>query len=384
MSDQAPFEEVVIAGGGLAGASAACVLAEAGRPVVILEREAKPHHKVCGEFLSIEAQAYLAGLGLDLDQLGASPIASLRLVHGKAMAEVDLPFRARGLSRKVLDEALLREAVARSARLTRSISARSISPTRSGLRIDVGGSRECRARTLFLAIGKHDARGVKRPNTGIRGDLIGFKAHYFLAASQRATLEGVVEVILFAGGYIGLQMIEDGVANLCLLVSRHCFEQAGKSWDSLLDYIFKVSPHLARRLDGAVATFPRPLSIFRIPFGFVHAHSPAEPPGLFRLGDQVGVIPSFTGDGMSIALHSGCLAASMYLSGQSTSAFHMRVRDDIRRQVWIASCLYEFGRQSAGQLALVKICQAWPMAIRYIASMTRVQETALERALLRP
>ncbi len=34
---------------------------------------------------------------------------------------------------------------------------------------------------------------------------------------------------------------------------------------------------------------------------------------MWALGDQAAVIPSFTGDGMSIALHSGCLAAAMYL-----------------------------------------------------------------------
>ena len=56
------MEEIAIIGGGLAGSSAACVLARAGRPVLLIERTAEPHHKVCGEFLSIEAQAYLADL----------------------------------------------------------------------------------------------------------------------------------------------------------------------------------------------------------------------------------------------------------------------------------------------------------------------------------
>src|SRR3712207_9480650 len=108
--NDARTEQIVIVGGGLAGASAACILARAGRPALLIERDPEPRHKVCGEFLSVEAQAYLAHLGIDLDYLGASRISLLRLVHGRDMAEADLPFVARGLSRKILDEALLQEA----------------------------------------------------------------------------------------------------------------------------------------------------------------------------------------------------------------------------------------------------------------------------------
>ena len=71
-------EDVVIVGGGPAGAAAACILAEAKRAVLLIERDAEPRHKVCGEFLSIEAQTYLAHLGIDLDALGASRISRLR------------------------------------------------------------------------------------------------------------------------------------------------------------------------------------------------------------------------------------------------------------------------------------------------------------------
>src|SRR3712207_4437501 len=112
-------EEIVVAGGGLAGAAAACLLAQAGRSPLLIERETAPRHKVCGEFLSIEAQAYLAHLGIGLDELGASRIASVRLIHGRTMAEADLPFEARGISRKVLDEILLDRAASCGARLLR-------------------------------------------------------------------------------------------------------------------------------------------------------------------------------------------------------------------------------------------------------------------------
>ena len=102
----------MIVGGGLAGASAACRLAREGRRVALLEREAGPAHKVCGEFLSGEALVELAGLGVDAAALGAAPITGMRMVHRGRMAECRLPFPAAGLSRYVLDEALLQRAAA--------------------------------------------------------------------------------------------------------------------------------------------------------------------------------------------------------------------------------------------------------------------------------
>ena len=79
--------DVVIVGGGPAGAAAAIRLAEAGRNVVVLERTAGAHHKVCGEFVSVEALGALARLGLDPAALGAVPIDRLRIVAGERSAD---------------------------------------------------------------------------------------------------------------------------------------------------------------------------------------------------------------------------------------------------------------------------------------------------------
>jgi flavin-dependent dehydrogenase len=378
-----PKEEVVVVGGGLAGTSAACILAEAGRPVLLIEREAEPRHKVCGEFLSIEAQTYLTRIGIDLDGLGASRISRLRLIRKRKLTEVTLPFAARGLSRKILDEALLDQARIRGARIVRGQAVRSISADPSQVRVEIAAGDSISADTAFLASGKHDVRGMKRASTGTMDDLIGFKLHYRLAMRQQQALEGHVEVILFSGGYAGLQMVEQGIANLCLVVSRACFDQVGKSWDALLDRIVGECPHVSERLQGAKSLFERPLAIFQIPYGFLHAPESSEQQGLFRLGDQVGVIPSFTGDGMSIALHSGYLAASIYLAhGRRSSIFHQRVRSDIQRSIRLASILNRAVRHAAGQQAVFHLCRTWPAAMQHVTTLTRVHEASVHRALV--
>jgi flavin-dependent dehydrogenase len=378
-------EEAVIVGGGLAGAAAACALARAGRSPLLIERESSPKHKVCGEFLSIEAQAYLADLGIDLDSLDASHITSIRLISGERSAEADLPFVARGISRMNLDEALLHRASSHGARIVKGPAVRTISFDREEIRIHAAELGDLRARTLFLATGKHDVRGVKRPNSSTTNDLIAFKVHYQLTQQQRRSLDGTIELILFADGYAGLQMIEAGTANLCLVVKQQRFKEVGKSWPGLLHAIGDEAPALRGRLDGAVPLFERPLSISQIPYGFVHMSHPDEPQGLFRIGDQAGVIPSYTGDGMAIALHSARLAASFYLTrGQAGPAFHRQLRADILHQIRLSSLLYEAGRRPFGQRAILSLCQAWPSMMRYVASSTRLRSLAVRRVLVAP
>ena len=89
----------IAVGGGLAGAAFALELARNRASVSVLEATRGPHHKVCGEFLSAEAQRLIAYLGLDLAALGATSIGRFRLAAGRHRAEAPLPFRAAGLSR---------------------------------------------------------------------------------------------------------------------------------------------------------------------------------------------------------------------------------------------------------------------------------------------
>ena len=103
----------IAVGGGLAGAAFALELARSGRRVLVLERSRGPHHTVCGEFLSEEAQVVLGSLGLEPRALGATTITRFRLVKGERQATTRLPFAAAGLSRFRLDEALLGVAAAR-------------------------------------------------------------------------------------------------------------------------------------------------------------------------------------------------------------------------------------------------------------------------------
>src|SRR5271156_2538763 len=99
--------ETVIVGGWPAGSATACGLATLGRDVVLIERTAKPHHKVCGEFLSVETQTQLQRLGVDASSLGAVQIGQVSLYSPSRSATSALPFPALSLWRYRLDNAPL-------------------------------------------------------------------------------------------------------------------------------------------------------------------------------------------------------------------------------------------------------------------------------------
>jgi flavin-dependent dehydrogenase len=149
----------------------------------------------------------------------------------------------------------------------------------------------------------------------------------------------------------------------------------------LLSHLLASSPHLAARLRGADALLERPLAIFQLPYGFVHEPGPEDSEGLFRLGDQAAVIPSFAGDGIAIALHSARLAAGIYRAqGPAAGAFHRALRADLADQIRRATLLSSWGQSRFGRTALVTLCRALPQAMRAAASATRIPDRALRRA----
>jgi flavin-dependent dehydrogenase len=357
--------EILVAGGGLAGAAAALALARAGRDVLLLEREAVAKDKVCGEFLSGEAVVALARLGLDVAELGGEAIDHVRLVRGRRQVRAALPFRGFGISRLVLDEAMLALAAQAGAQVRRGTAIRRISAG-----IVATAAQEFAPRTLLLATGKHETRGLARPASP--GRLVGFKTHFRLAAAEHARLSGHVELSLFPGGYAGLQPVEAGRANFCLVIAADRLRRLG-GWEEVLAAVQESCPPLAARLHGAVA-LGAPLSIARMPYGFMHRPAPGDAANCYRLGDQAVVIPSFTGDGMAIALHSAALAARCITAGKEAAAYHCclagQLGAQIRRASWLDHMLSVPFLRAAGFYGMEK----FPSCIGFLAARTRLEE----------
>jgi flavin-dependent dehydrogenase len=363
-------DEVLVLGGGVAGCAAAIALARKGRIVTLIEREQTPRHKVCGEFLSGEALEDLNALAIDAASLGAVPIDYVRLAAAGRAAEAPLPFPAASLTRKTLDTALLAEATAAGVRVERGRSVRALCRTTSGnwqATLEDGATRE--APSAFLATGKHDIRGHLRPKDPQRW--VAFKMYFRLSAAQAAALAGASELMLYPGGYAGIQPVEGGIANLCCVVQQRYLAHAGQRWDSFLVKMQQDCPHLAMRLAGAEPLLNKPIAVTHIPYGYIRR---ATEEGLYCIGDQAAVIPSFTGDGISIALHTARCAVAAYLAGEAASVFQTKLRSALLAQMRLAEFAAD-GLNNPLARAVLPLClRVWPGVMRVTARLTRIAQ----------
>jgi flavin-dependent dehydrogenase len=365
-------DEVLILGGGVAGCAASIALARKGRAVTLIEREPIPRHKVCGEFLSGEALEDLHALGIDVASLGAVTVDRVRLAAAKSAAEAPLPFPAASLTRKALDTALIAEAVAVGVSVERGRNVQSLSRTKAGLwqaLLDDDTTRE--APTVFLATGKHDLRGHARPKDP--DQWVAFKMYFRLAPAQAAELAGASELMLYPGGYGGIQPVEGGIANLCCVVQQRHFKRAGHRWESFLAKIQKDCPHLAMRLRGAEPLLTKQIAITHIPYGYIRRTTEEQ---LYCIGDQAAVIPSFTGDGISIALHTARCAVAAYLAAEPAAIFQAKLRSALLAQMRLAEFAAD-GLNNPVSRAVLPFClRLWPGVMRVTARLTRVTQPA--------
>ena len=365
-------DEILVLGGGVAGCAASIALARKGRSVTLIEREPTPRHKVCGEFLSGEALEDLHTLGIDVASLGAVTINYVRLAAARRAAEAPLPFPASSLTRRALDSALIAAAIAAGVHVERGRSVQSLSRATPNLwraTLDDGTTYE--APTAFLATGKHDLRGHGRPKDPHQW--VGFKMYYRLSPSQTADLADASELTLYSGGYGGIQPVEDGITNFCCVVQRRYFTRAGLRWEGLLEKMQQDCPHLAMRLRGAQPQLYKPITITHIPYGYLRRSTDE---GLYCIGDQAAVIPSFTGDGISIALHTARRAAAAYLAEESAPVFQPKLRSAMLPQMRLAEVAAN-GLNNALARAVLPFClRVWPRAMRVTARLTRVTQPA--------
>jgi menaquinone-9 beta-reductase len=364
--------DVAVVGGGMAGSAAAQLLAKAGKTVILLEKQRMPHHKVCGEFLSIEAQHYLALLGLNLQALGAVNIQQVNLTLGKHKATCQIPFKACSISRKTLDQELLTRAQAAGAVVKRGYVVNCLQWELTHWKIEISDQAPIQAKTLFLATGKHEAPSFSL-RKGKQNQFIGFKMYYRLTLVQMQALQGNVDLHLFKGGYAGLEAVEDGVANLCMVVDKARFNSCKNQWSVFISQLLLEIPLLALRLDQAEPCWAQPLALSGIPYGFVYNDVYPDVQHCYRLGDQMAVIPSFTGDGIAIALYTAFLAVEHYLDTDNPHTYHQQARQVLDPQIQLATQLSRMGYHPVIKPLLFGICKTLPNLMRIFIHLTRLR-----------
>ena len=297
--------DVLIIGGGLAGLTAGIHLAKHNLRVILIEKQAYPHHKVCGEYISNEVLPYLQFLGVTVDDLHPSRIHRFLLstVSGKTI-ETNLPLGGFGVSRYAFDYFLYKKALAMGVNiLQRQVT--DIQFINDAFTVITEGGEKYTAKMAIGAYGKRSSldKQLQRKFILKESPWLGVKMHY-----QAAFPNDLVSLHNFDGGYCGLSQVEDGIVNACYLVSYSSFKKY-KNVKIFQQNVLYKNPHLKNFLSSATSLFDKPLVISQLSFS---KKQPIEN-HILMCGDTAGLIHPLCGNGMAMAIHSAKLASDLLI-----------------------------------------------------------------------
>lgn len=375
-----PIHDVLVIGGGPAGASCAYWLAEAGWDVVVAEKKRFPREKTCGDGLTPRSVRQLEDMGLAEALMGAHKYQGLRACAFGKVLEMRWPdhpsFPPHGyvITRKDLDQIVAERAAKAGAQVLQGCEAlepllpygpigelgdgaargsahASLPPTPlratslpatslpavSGARVanvGSGKSREIRARYVVVADGSNSRFGRALGSSRDRGAPIGMalRGYYTSDRHDDMYIESHLDLKDLSGavvpGYGWIFPMGDGRVNVGVGLLTVSGRWKGLNTSHLMEAFVQSAP---RSWGLAPETSCGPPTGGKLPMGF--AIHPSAGPNALVIGDAAGAINPFNGEGIAYGYETGRLAAaclSRALSGEGSAAiadYERRLQD---------------------------------------------------------
>jgi geranylgeranyl reductase family protein len=329
--------DVIVVGGGPAGAAAAIGLARAGRDVVVVDRATFPRDKCCGDGLTALALRLLEDLGLAPGTVASWTPVEEAVLHAPGGRAVRLPLgdgdglHAAVARRADLDAALLALAAGAGVEVVEGHAVTAVRAGADRVTAEVSGWGQVAARYLIAADGMWSPTrrllGLDVP--GYRGDWHAFRQYLHSDGPAANELHVVFEPDILPGYFWAFPA--GGVTNAGFGVPRGgavAVGDMGARWRELL-----TRPRIAALLgpsarpEGPLKALPIPARVGRLPL----AHG-----RVLFVGDAAAVTDPMTGEGIGQALLTGRLAADATLAAgplrpaDAGSAYRRAVLADLR------------------------------------------------------
>lgn len=363
--------DALIVGAGLAGSSAAILLARAGWSVALVEKENFPRRKVCGECVAASNFPLLDALGVgdEFARIAGPELQHVAVLSGHSQTVARLPpadhpkhLWGRALGRERLDPLLLAQARLLGAHVLQPWSVQAVQGRPGAWQCDVRAIHSTHTKTLNARV-VIDAHGswqswqswqslaatrTQQPRERRGADLFAFKANF----TGAALASGVLPILSFNGGYGGMVLADDGVTTVACCIRRDVLLAArtalpGVAAGEVVERLLQREISGVRSVLHGATRHGSWLSAGPINPGVRVAVNDQ----IFRIGNAAGEAHPIIGEGMSMALQSAWLLCAQLLDGE-----RMGVSQGPRDNDWqrTASRAYavEWRRQFAPRLRL--------------------------------
>ena len=377
--------DAIVIGAGVAGSTAAILLAQSGWSVAMVEKRLFPRRKVCGECIAASNLPLLdaLGIGAAFASRAGAPLRRVGLFAGDHLFTAALPRYqhaehgwGRALGREHLDTLLLARATALGASIWQPWSVRATSRADDRhvchlRRSDTGATATLSASVLIDAHGSWEADPLgDRPHAVPRGsDLFAFKGNF-----SGADLEpSLLPVLAFPGGYGGMVVAEDELLTLACCIRRDTL-QSIRARAPGTKAALAVQAHLessclgVRQALAGARAHGAWLSVGPIRPGIRTA---ARGANVFAIGNAAGEAHPILGEGISMAIQSAWLLCAQLIPARSeliaahaselpARAFAAVWRRSFAPRIRTAAVFSHLAMRPAAASALVPLLRRWP------------------------